>query len=149
MLKQNMITTIVYEGAKTFRLAQTTIPAQNLKYPGKGFLANIVYGVGKLQPRAELEFKQRVEIGNKMLLRLEVSRAKILYVFRIEGMELRGTTQIIKSSVPLSEMFGYATELRSRTQGRGSFTMHFGKYEEVPSALSEEIVNRVQGKVTR
>jgi len=68
---------------------------------------------------------------------------------RIEGMELRGTTQIIKSMVPLSEMFGYATELRSRTQGRGSFTMHFGKYEEVPSALSEEIVNRVQGKVTR
>jgi elongation factor G len=51
--------------------------------------------------------------------------------------------------VPLSEMFGYATELRSRTQGRGSFTMHFGKYEEVPSALSEEIVNRIQGKVTR
>ena len=68
---------------------------------------------------------------------------------RIEGMELRGTTQIIKSTVPLSEMFGYATELRSRTQGRGSFTMHFGKYAEVPSALSEEIVNRVQGKVTR
>jgi elongation factor G len=68
---------------------------------------------------------------------------------RIEGMELRGTTQIIKSLVPLSEMFGYATELRSRTQGRGSFTMHFGKYEEVPSALSEEIVNRIQGKVTR
>jgi elongation factor G len=68
---------------------------------------------------------------------------------RIEGMELRGTSQIIKSMVPLSEMFGYATELRSRTQGRGSFTMHFGKYEEVPSALAEEIVNRVQGKVTR
>ena len=68
---------------------------------------------------------------------------------RIEGMELRGTTQIIKSMVPLSEMFGYATELRSRTQGRGSFTMHFGKYEEVPSSVSEEIVNRIQGKVTR
>jgi elongation factor G len=68
---------------------------------------------------------------------------------RIEGMELRGTTQIIKSMVPLSEMFGYATDVRSRTQGRGSFTMHFGKYEEVPSALSEEIVNRIQGKVTR
>jgi elongation factor G len=68
---------------------------------------------------------------------------------RIEGMELRGTTQIIKSMVPLSEMFGYATELRSRTQGRGSFTMHFGKYEEVPASLAEEIINRVQGRVTR
>jgi elongation factor G len=68
---------------------------------------------------------------------------------RIEGMQLRGTTQIIKSMVPLSEMFGYATELRSRTQGRGSFTMHFGRYEEVPGGLAEEIVNKVQGKITR
>jgi elongation factor G len=66
----------------------------------------------------------------------------------IEGMELRGTTQIIKSTVPLSEMFGYATDLRSRTQGRGSFTMHFARYEEVPNSLAEEIVSRVQGKVT-
>ncbi len=68
---------------------------------------------------------------------------------RIEGMELRGTTQIIKSLVPLAEMFGYATELRSRTQGRGSFTMHFGRYEEVPGGLAEEIVSKVQGKLTR
>ena len=68
---------------------------------------------------------------------------------RIEGMELRGTSQIIKSMVPLSEMFGYATELRSRTQGRGSFTMHFGRYEEVPAAIAEEIISRVQGRVTR
>jgi elongation factor G len=67
---------------------------------------------------------------------------------RIEGMQLRGTTQIIKSMVPLSEMFGYATELRSRTQGRGSFTMHFGKYEEVPGSLAEEIVSKVQGKIS-
>jgi elongation factor G len=51
--------------------------------------------------------------------------------------------------VPLSEMFGYATELRSRTQGRGSFTMHFGRYEEVPAAISEEIISRVRGRVTR
>jgi elongation factor G len=67
---------------------------------------------------------------------------------RIGGMELRGTTQIIKAMVPLSEMFGYATELRSRTQGRGSFTMHFGRYDEVPTSISEEIVSRVQGRVT-
>jgi elongation factor G len=68
---------------------------------------------------------------------------------RIEGMQLRGTTQIIKAMVPLSEMFGYATDVRSRTQGRGSFTMHFGKYEEVPGGLAEEIVSKVQGKTTK
>jgi elongation factor G len=67
----------------------------------------------------------------------------------IEGMELRGTTQIIKATVPLSEMFGYATDIRSRTQGRGSFTMHFGRYDEVPASLAEEIVSKVQGKVTK
>jgi len=68
---------------------------------------------------------------------------------RLEGTEVHGTTQVIKAMVPLSEMFGYATELRSRTQGRGTFTMHFGQYEEVPKNISEEIVAKVQGKVTR
>ena len=68
---------------------------------------------------------------------------------RLEGTEIRGTTQLIKAMVPLSEMFGYATELRSRTQGRGSFTMHFGQYEEVPKNISEEIIAKVQGKVTK
>src|SRR5437764_9970634 len=68
---------------------------------------------------------------------------------RIEGMQLRGTTQIIKAMVPLSEMFGYATDVRSRTQGRGSFTMHFGRYEEVPGGIAEEIVNKIQGKITK
>ncbi len=67
---------------------------------------------------------------------------------RVEGMELRATTQIIKASVPLSQMFGYATDLRSRTQGRGSFTMHFGRYEEVPANIAEEIITKVQGKVS-
>ena len=66
---------------------------------------------------------------------------------RIEGMELRGGSQIIKSSVPLAEMFGYATDLRSKTQGRGSFTMHFNRYDETPAAIAEEIVSKVQGKV--
>jgi len=68
---------------------------------------------------------------------------------RLEGTETHGGTLIVKSMVPLSEMFGYATELRSRTQGRGSFTMHFGQYEEVPKNIAEEIVTRVQGKVTK
>jgi elongation factor G len=66
---------------------------------------------------------------------------------RLEGTEIAGGTHIIKSMVPLSEMFGYATELRSRTQGRGSFTMHFGQYEEVPRNLAEEIINRNKGGV--
>ena len=68
---------------------------------------------------------------------------------RLEGTEIRGTTQLIKAMVPLSDMFGYATDLRSRTQGRGSFTMHFGQYEEVPKNIAEEIIARVQGKVTK
>jgi len=68
---------------------------------------------------------------------------------RLEGTEIRGTTHLIKAMVPLSDMFGYATELRSRTQGRGSFSMHFGQYEEVPKNIGEEIVAKVQGKVTK
>jgi len=66
---------------------------------------------------------------------------------RLEGTEIAGGTHIIKAMVPLSEMFGYATELRSRTQGRGSFTMHFGQYEEVPKNLAEEIINRNKGGI--
>ena len=68
---------------------------------------------------------------------------------RIEGMELRGTSQIIKSMVPLAQMFGYATDMRSLTQGRGSFTMHFGRYEEAPGPIAEEIISKVQGRVLR
>jgi elongation factor G len=68
---------------------------------------------------------------------------------QLEGTEIQGSTQMIRASVPLSDMFGYATELRSRTQGRGSFTMHFSRYDEVPKSVSEEIIARVQGKVTK
>ena len=65
---------------------------------------------------------------------------------RIEGMEKRGSTQIILSTVPLAEMFGYATDLRSRTQGRASYSMHFARYEPAPASISEEVVARVQGR---
>ncbi len=68
---------------------------------------------------------------------------------RLEGTEIRGTTHLVKAMVPLSEMFGYATDMRSRTQGRGSFTMHFGQYEEVPKSIADEIITRVQGKVAK
>ncbi|MBI1940561.1 MAG: elongation factor G [Acidobacteria bacterium] len=65
----------------------------------------------------------------------------------IEGMEKRGSTQIIRSKVPLAEMFGYATDLRSRTQGRASYTMHFLRYEQTPNSIAEEVIARVQGRV--
>jgi elongation factor G len=65
---------------------------------------------------------------------------------RIEGMEARPGTQIIRALVPLSSMFGYATDLRSRTQGRATYTMHFAHYEEVPKNISDEIIARAQGR---
>jgi elongation factor G len=64
---------------------------------------------------------------------------------RIEGMEPRGNAQVIRAHVPLAEMFGYATDLRSATQGRATYTMQFDKYSEVPSALSEEITEHRGG----
>ena len=65
---------------------------------------------------------------------------------RVEGMEARGTAQVVKGFVPLSEMFGYATALRSNTQGRGVFTMYFDHYEEVPKSISEEIIKKNSGE---
>jgi elongation factor G len=65
---------------------------------------------------------------------------------RVEGMEKRGSTQIIRATVPLAAMFGYATDLRSRTQGRASYSMHFLRYEQTPSSISEEVIARVQGR---
>ncbi|MCP3033217.1 elongation factor G [Halobacillus sp. A1] len=65
---------------------------------------------------------------------------------RVEGMETRGTAQVVKAFVPLSEMFGYATALRSNTQGRGTYTMHFDHYEEVPKSISEEIIKKNAGE---
>ena len=68
---------------------------------------------------------------------------------QIEGMEPRGSAQVIRSKVPLSEMFGYATDLRSRTQGRASYSMQFAAYEQVPKSVSEEIVAKVGGEASR
>ncbi|MHA6253405.1 elongation factor G [Oceanobacillus sp. CAU 1775] len=65
---------------------------------------------------------------------------------RIEGMEARGNAQLVKGFVPLSEMFGYATALRSNTQGRGTYTMTFDHYEEVPKSISEEIIAKNAGE---
>ncbi|WHY00865.1 elongation factor G [Neobacillus sp. DY30] len=65
---------------------------------------------------------------------------------RVEGMEARGNAQVVRAMVPLSEMFGYATALRSSTQGRGVFSMHFDHYEEVPKSVSEEIIKKNKGE---
>jgi elongation factor G len=64
---------------------------------------------------------------------------------RIEGMEHRAGSQVIKAIVPLAEMFGYATHMRSSTQGRAEYSMHFARYEEAPRSVAEEIIARVQG----
>src|SRR5579859_736736 len=65
---------------------------------------------------------------------------------RIEGIDHRAGSQVIKSLVPLAEMFGYATQMRSNTQGRATFSMHFAHYDEAPRSVTEEIVAKVQGK---
>ncbi|HYE77769.1 MAG TPA: elongation factor G, partial [bacterium] len=63
---------------------------------------------------------------------------------KVEGMEQRGASQVIRAHVPLSEMFGYATDLRSRTQGRATYTMQFHSYQQVPESIAKEIVARVR-----
>jgi len=65
---------------------------------------------------------------------------------KVEGMEQRGASQVIRAQVPLAEMFGYATDLRSRTQGRATYTMQFHSYQQVPESISKEIVARVRGE---
>jgi elongation factor G len=65
---------------------------------------------------------------------------------KVEGMEQRGTSQVIRAQVPLSDMFGYATDLRSRTQGRASYTMQFNAYQDVPESIAREIVARATGE---
>jgi elongation factor G len=64
---------------------------------------------------------------------------------RIEGMEARAGAQVIRAFVPMAEMFGYATDLRSRTQGRGTYSMEFDHYEEVPKNIAEAIITKVKG----
>ena len=65
---------------------------------------------------------------------------------RIMAMEDRANAKIIKAEVPLAQMFGYATDLRSNTQGRASFTMEFLNYAEVPKSIAEKIIEKSKGK---
>jgi elongation factor G len=68
---------------------------------------------------------------------------------QIQGTETRAGSNVIRVEVPLAEMFGYATDLRSRTQGRASFTMHFSHYAEAPASISEEVISKATGRVAR
>jgi elongation factor G len=61
-------------------------------------------------------------------------------------MEQRGNSHVVRALVPLSDMFGYATDLRSRTQGRATYTMQFNSYQQVPESIAREIVARVRGE---
>jgi elongation factor G len=65
---------------------------------------------------------------------------------RVGGMEQRGNAQVVNAQVPIAEMFGYATDLRSRTQGRATYTMQFDSYQPVPESISQEIIARVRGE---
>ena len=65
---------------------------------------------------------------------------------RVEGMEQRGNASAVRAQVPLAEMFGYATDLRSRTQGRATYTMQFDSYQQVPESIATEITARVRGE---
>jgi elongation factor G len=93
-----------------------------------------------LEPYMEIEVVVPEDYMGEVLGDLSSRRGKI------EGMEMRGNTQIIKGHVPLSEMFGYSTSLRSLTQGRGTYTMQFAYYEQLPQTLSEQIVERFRGR---
>ncbi len=68
---------------------------------------------------------------------------------RVQGMNIRGSARVISAQVPLSEMFGYATDIRSKTQGRATYTMQFAHYEEVPKTISEQIIAKVKGEAVK
>src|SRR5437899_864926 len=68
---------------------------------------------------------------------------------QIQGTETRAGSNVIRVEVPLAEMFGYATDLRSRSQGRANFTMHFSHYAEAPASIADEVITKATGRVVR
>jgi elongation factor G len=93
-----------------------------------------------LEPVMSVEVVVPEDFAGAIIADLSARRGKI------SGMEHRAGSQVIRATVPLSEMFGYATQMRSNTQGRATFSMHFSRYEEAPRSVAEEIIARVQGK---
>jgi elongation factor G len=97
-------------------------------------------GVKLLEPMMEVEVVTPEEYMGDVIGDLSARRGKI------ESMEQRGQGRVVRALAPLAEMFGYATDLRSRTQGRATYTMQFHSYEEVPQTIAEEIVAKVRGE---
>jgi len=91
-------------------------------------------GLVLLEPMMDVEVVTPEEYLGDVMGDLSARRGKL------GGVEARGNAQIIRAQVPLSEMFGYATDLRSKTQGRASYTMVFGAYSEVPASIAAEVV---------
>jgi elongation factor G len=97
-------------------------------------------GVKLLEPVMELEVVTPEEYMGDVIGDLSSRRSKV------EAMEQRGKARVVRALTPLAEMFGYATDLRSRTQGRATYTMQFHSYQEVPTAAAQEIVAKVRGE---
>jgi len=99
-----------------------------------------VSGIKILEPVMELEVVTPEDYMGDVIGDLSARRGKI------ESMEARGVVRVVKALVPLAEMFGYATDLRSRSQGRANYTMQFHSYQEVPTSAATEIVAKVRGE---
>jgi elongation factor G len=97
-------------------------------------------GIKLLEPVMSVEVVTPEEYMGDVIGDLSSRRGKI------ESMETRGNARVVRALTPLAEMFGYATDLRSRTQGRATYTMQFHSYHEVPAAAAQEIVAKVRGE---
>jgi elongation factor G len=97
-------------------------------------------GVKLLEPVMEVEVTTPEEYMGDVIGDLNARRGKV------EGMTQRGNSQVIKAQVPMSEMFGYATDLRSKTQGRATYSMQFNSYQDVPDSIADEIVSHRRGE---
>jgi len=97
-------------------------------------------GVKLLEPVMDVEVITPEEYMGDVIGDLNARRGKV------EGMTQRGNSQVIKAQVPMSEMFGYATDLRSKTQGRATYSMQFNSYQDVPDSIADEIVSHRRGE---
>ena len=97
-------------------------------------------GVKLLEPVMDVEVTTPEEYMGDVIGDLNARRGKV------EGMSQRGNSQVIKAQVPMSEMFGYATDLRSKTQGRATYSMQFNSYQDVPDSIADEIVSHRRGE---